>query len=76
MQGDVEAYKRAYLNDELDRYEGGWVVFFEGKLVGAGGNIREMIEDVWKKHGKSAVPFVAKVPRPGLRALGRVWAVG
>jgi hypothetical protein len=35
-----------------------------------------MIESVWKNHGKSAVPFVAKVPRPGLRALGRVWAVG
>jgi len=69
---DHEAYTKAYTNSELDEYEGKWVVFVKGKLVAAGGDLKEMVEKVWKEHGKETVPFVTKVPKRGYMALGQI----
>jgi orotate phosphoribosyltransferase-like protein len=62
VDGDYEWY----LNADLDEYTGKWVVILNKKVVGSGTNIKEMLENVRKKH-PNAKPLLVRVPEKILR---------
>ena len=57
-----------YLNANLEKFAGNWVVIAHQKVVDSGRNVKEMFAKV-KEEYPDETPIVAKVPKPGLMVL-------
>ncbi len=59
MNGNYEFF----LDTDLSKYAGNWVVIVNRKVVASGKDIKKMVLETRKKYpGKK--PFIAKVPEP------------
>ncbi len=58
-----DANWQRYLSLDQRRYAGRYVVIAGGRLIGAGRNLKKLLEQARKAHPKE-VPFVARVRDP------------
>ncbi|MBI2109596.1 succinyl-CoA synthetase subunit alpha [Candidatus Woesearchaeota archaeon] len=58
----------AYLNLDLSKYIGKWVAIDKGKVIAADKDPSIVLNKA-RSSNPSKRPFIAKVPRPGLRIL-------
>lgn len=63
---------QAYLKLDKSKFINKYVIIIDEKVVQTGTDIRTMFKKVRRKYPKK-VPFIAKVPEPGLLVLIKLW---